>query len=128
MNSLYAHDNFHLDLNEFPVRTSKLSNVQHYVIHFVSDLRQDGGFHRELRFPPPIKVTAAISCNIVVYPKHIQSYRSYPIFFQMQIFIYLICTYYQEIQCHSGLVSTMFVSLSSNTTVATNGSGTAYPS
>ena len=34
----------------------------------------------------------------------------------MQIFIYLFCTYYQEIQCHSGLVSTMFVSLSSNTT------------
>jgi len=31
--------------------------VQHYVIKFVSDLRQVGGF---LRFPPPIKLTAMI--------------------------------------------------------------------
>jgi hypothetical protein len=29
--------------------------VQHYVIKFVSDLRQVGGFLRVLRFPPPIK-------------------------------------------------------------------------
>jgi hypothetical protein len=29
--------------------------VQHYVIKFVSDLRQVGGF---LRFPPPLKLTA----------------------------------------------------------------------
>ena len=28
--------------------------IQHYVIQFVSDLRQVGGF---LRFPPPIKLT-----------------------------------------------------------------------
>jgi hypothetical protein len=27
------------------------------VIKFVSDLRQDGGFLRVLRFPPPIKLT-----------------------------------------------------------------------
>ena len=31
-------------------------DVQHYVIKFVSDLRQDGGFLRVLRFPPPIKL------------------------------------------------------------------------
>ena len=31
--------------------------VQHYVIKFVSDLRQVSGF---LRFPPPIKLTATI--------------------------------------------------------------------
>ena len=31
--------------------------VQHYVIKFVSDLRQVGSF---LRFPPPIKLTAMI--------------------------------------------------------------------
>ena len=30
--------------------------VQHYVIKFVSDLRQVGGFLRVLRFPPPIKL------------------------------------------------------------------------
>jgi len=31
--------------------------IQHYVIKFVNDLRQIGGF---LRFPPPIKLTATI--------------------------------------------------------------------
>ena len=34
--------------------------VQHYVIKFVSDLRQVGGFLRIFRFPPPIKLTATI--------------------------------------------------------------------
>jgi hypothetical protein len=36
------------------------SMLQHYVIKFVSDLRQVGGFLRVLRFPPPIKLTATI--------------------------------------------------------------------
>ena len=35
-------------------------SIQHYVIKLVSDLRQVGGFIRELRFPPPIKLTATI--------------------------------------------------------------------
>jgi hypothetical protein len=34
--------------------------VQHYVIKFVSDLRQLCVFFRVLRFPPPIKLTATI--------------------------------------------------------------------
>ena len=34
--------------------------VQHYVIKFVRDLRQVGGFLRVLRSPPPIKLTATI--------------------------------------------------------------------
>jgi hypothetical protein len=34
--------------------------IQHYVIKFVSDLRQVGGFLRVLRFPPPRKLTATI--------------------------------------------------------------------
>ena len=34
--------------------------VQHYVIKFVSDLRQVGGFFRILRFPPTIKPLATI--------------------------------------------------------------------
>ena len=34
--------------------------VQHYVIKFVCDLRQIGGFLRVLRFLPPIKLTATI--------------------------------------------------------------------
>jgi hypothetical protein len=35
-------------------------SMQHYVIKFVSDLRQVGGILRALRFPPPIKLTATI--------------------------------------------------------------------
>ena len=32
-------------------------SIQHYVIKFVSDLRQVSGFLRVLRFPPPLKLT-----------------------------------------------------------------------
>ena len=35
-------------------------STQHYVIKFVSDLRQVSGFLRVLQFPPPIKLTAMI--------------------------------------------------------------------
>jgi len=35
-------------------------SIQHYVIKFVSNLRQVGGFLRILWFPPPIKLTATI--------------------------------------------------------------------
>jgi hypothetical protein len=35
-------------------------SIQQYVIKFVSDLRQVGGFLRVLRFPPPIKLAAMI--------------------------------------------------------------------
>ena len=35
----------------------KLYSIQLYVIKFVSDLLQVGGFLRVLRFPPPIKLT-----------------------------------------------------------------------
>ena len=35
--------------------------MQHYVIKFVSDLRQVGGFLRVLRFPPLIKLTVDIT-------------------------------------------------------------------
>ena len=35
-------------------------SIQHYVIKFVSDLRQVSGFFRVLRFSPPIKLTARI--------------------------------------------------------------------
>ena len=33
-------------------------SIQHYVIKFVSDLRQVSGLLRVLRFPTPIKLTA----------------------------------------------------------------------
>jgi hypothetical protein len=41
------------------------TNVQHYVIKFVSDLRQVSGFLRVLRFPPPIKLSPRYSWNII---------------------------------------------------------------
>jgi len=34
--------------------------IQHYVIKFVSDLRQVGGFLCVLRFPSPMKLTATM--------------------------------------------------------------------
>ena len=37
-----------------------IAKIQHYVIKFVSDLRQVVGFHRVLRSPPPIKLTDTI--------------------------------------------------------------------
>jgi hypothetical protein len=39
--------------------------IQHYVISFVSDLRQVGGFLRELRFLPPTKLTKTNNWNMV---------------------------------------------------------------
>jgi hypothetical protein len=35
-------------------------SIQHYVLKFVSDLRQVSGFLRVHQFPPPIKLTATI--------------------------------------------------------------------
>ena len=56
--------------NDLPQVTDKLHHmnpangevysIQHYVIKFVSDLQQVGGFLQVLRFPPPIKLTVTI--------------------------------------------------------------------
>jgi hypothetical protein len=35
-------------------------NSEHYVIRYVSDLRQVSGFLQVIWFPPPIKLTAMI--------------------------------------------------------------------
>ena len=40
---------------EFESHSGEVHSIQHYVIKFVSELRQIGGF---LRFPPSIKLTA----------------------------------------------------------------------
>jgi len=48
----YAISAYHHWCCEFESRSER--GIQHYVIKFVSDLRQVGGF---LRFPPPIKLT-----------------------------------------------------------------------
>jgi hypothetical protein len=46
-----------VSLNPVP---GEVYTIQHYVIKFVSDLRQVGGFLQVLRFPPPIKLTTMI--------------------------------------------------------------------
>jgi hypothetical protein len=46
-------------LSSNPVH-GEMYSIQHYVIKFVSDLRQVVGFLRVLRLPPPIKLTAKI--------------------------------------------------------------------
>jgi hypothetical protein len=40
----------------------EMYSIQHYVIKFVSDLRQFSGFLRVLPFLPPIKLTATKYC------------------------------------------------------------------
>jgi hypothetical protein len=54
----YAISAYHLWRCEFESRSGRC--VQHFVIKFVCDLWQVSGFHRVLRFPPPIKLTATI--------------------------------------------------------------------
>ena len=69
----HGHDRMVVDLQlpvqSVPITTKVVSSnpvhgevysMQHYVIKFVSDLRQIGGFLQVLRFPPPIKLTAMI--------------------------------------------------------------------
>jgi len=58
-----------LPVQSVPITTKVVSSnpahddvylIQHYVIRFVSDLRQVSGFLCVLWFPPPIKLTATI--------------------------------------------------------------------
>jgi len=51
---------YHHERCEFEPRSGEVYSIQYYVIKFVSDLRQVGGFLRVRRFPPPIKLTAKI--------------------------------------------------------------------
>jgi len=51
---------YHHQRCEFKPRSDEVYSIQHYVIKFVSDLWQVGGFLRVLQFPPPIKLTATI--------------------------------------------------------------------
>jgi hypothetical protein len=47
------------DVSSNPVH-GEVYSIHNYVIKFVSDLRQVVGFLRELRFPPPIKLTVTL--------------------------------------------------------------------
>ena len=68
-----------LPVQSVPITTNALSSntvhgevysIQHYVIKFVSDLRQLGDFRQVLRFPPTIKLTAN---NLQSKPSNLQS-------------------------------------------------------
>ena len=52
----YAISDYHHQHCEFESRLGEVYSIQHYVIKFVSDLRQFGGFLRVLRFPLPKKM------------------------------------------------------------------------
>jgi hypothetical protein len=54
----YAISAYHHWCCQFESQSGR--GVQHYVIKFVSDLRQVGDFLWVLWFPPPIKLTATI--------------------------------------------------------------------
>jgi len=56
----YAISAYHHYSCGFEFRLGEVYSMQHYVIKFVSDLQQVGGFLRVLWFPPPIKLTATI--------------------------------------------------------------------
>ena len=56
----YAISAYHHQRCEFGSCSSEVYSIQHYVIKFVSDFRQVGGFLRVPRFHPPIKLTARI--------------------------------------------------------------------
>jgi hypothetical protein len=59
-NTIYAISAYHHLSCEFESSTGEVCSIQHYVIKFVRDLRQVGGFLLVLRFPPPINLTATI--------------------------------------------------------------------
>jgi hypothetical protein len=49
-----------------PVR-GEVYSIQHYVMKFVHDLQQVGGFLRVLRFPQPIKLALVFFSSLVIY-------------------------------------------------------------
>jgi hypothetical protein len=56
----YAINAYHHKCCEFESHSGEVYSVQHYVIKFVSNLWQNNGFLRVLRFPPRIKLTPMI--------------------------------------------------------------------
>ena len=56
----YAISAYHHWSCEFESHPGGVYSIQHYVIKFVGDLQQVGGFLLVFRLPPPIKLTATI--------------------------------------------------------------------
>ena len=68
---------------------ARVCSIQYYVIKFVSDLRQVGGFLRVLRFPSPIKLTATIYITEIVLKVALNTINHKP---QPLLFNYHLCT------------------------------------
>jgi hypothetical protein len=51
---------------EFESRSGEVYSIQYYIIKFVRDLRQVGGFLRMLRFPPPMKILLKVALNTII--------------------------------------------------------------
>jgi hypothetical protein len=56
----YVTSAYHHKRSEFEPCSGEVYSIQYYVIRFISDLQQIGGFLCVLRFPSPIKLTATI--------------------------------------------------------------------
>ena len=56
----YPISTYHYYRCEFESCSGEVSSIQHYLIKFVSDLRQVSGFLLVSQFPPPMKLTAMI--------------------------------------------------------------------
>jgi hypothetical protein len=56
----YVVSDYHQYSCEFESQLGEVYSIQHYVIKYVSDLRQVDGFLHVLQYPPPIKLTATI--------------------------------------------------------------------
>jgi hypothetical protein len=58
----YAISAYHHQRCEFESSSGEVYSIQHYVIKFVINLRQIGGFFRALRFPSAIKLIVTKYC------------------------------------------------------------------
>ena len=58
--TIYAISAYHHKRCEFESCSGEVYSIQHYVIKFVSGLRQVCGFLQVFLFPPPGKLTATI--------------------------------------------------------------------
>jgi hypothetical protein len=101
----YAVSAYYHKRCEFESRLGEVYKIQHNVINFVSDLRQFGGFLLVLRFPPAIKLTAAMQLIYcwkwrynTINQNQLQShFTEYEFFFkQFQILLHNHCSFRLE--------------------------------
>ena len=86
---------------EFESRSGELYSI-HYVIKFVSYLRQVGGFLRVLRFPPPILLLLLPECG------HHQ-FVDYSATFWMRMQIYTLSFIFFLLKCFTYIYSVLRV-------------------